>query len=783
MRSHVTDAGDAAPAPCPELWSGLPPDLTSFEGRRGELADIKRLLGEGRLVTLTGFGGVGKTRLALRAARELGRAYPDGVAWVELADLRDPTLLTQAIVDALHLDDRPGRDTWSAVMQHLRDRRVLLVLDNCEHLLAGVADCVDRLLRNAPETRVLATSRHVLDIPGERRLPVDPLPVPPVEEDDSGTGTLYPALSLFHERAAAAVPGFAITPDNRAAAVELCRKLDGIPLAIELAAVKLRVLDLEDLVDRLDARLELLRHPGRSCAPRHRTIEATIDWSYDLCSPDERLLWARASVFAGGFSIGAAEEVCADDRLPVESVIDVVQGLVEKSVLVRFEAHDRVRFRLLAPMREHGLRRLHDDGDDREVAHRHLAWCEELLRQASLQWFGPAQERWCTTLRLEHPNLRAAAEHCLQHVACRDRALAVLGRPWFLWIALFLDEGRQWLERVVESCTAPSRDRVRSLGTLAYVAALQGDQDRALEAAAEGRRLAASLEDHMGLAYTAHMSGLSALFTEPARSVELLLEALPLYESEDAYDDYIVGLRIQLGLAHLFNGQLSHAGAQFERCRELCSVTGERWLLSYALYGLGFASRLEGDPEAGLGLAREALEIKWFFRDLCGLATTMDLIAWLHADLGRNVEGAMLLGAAASLWESFGVRLFGSDDWMEQMTQAEEVFRGHLGQRGFQDAFRRGSDLDRADAITLALGKEDSEAPAPRSKAVHLTPREEEVSALVADGKSNKVIAEHLVIAQRTAEGHVENILAKLGFRSRSQIATWVTERRTAGDS
>ena len=758
---------------------GLPYDLTSFEGRRRELGDVKTLLAEHRLVTLTGFGGIGKTRLALRAAREMSRTFPDGVGWVELADIRDPALIIQAIIDALQLADRPGRDSWGALVQDLRERRMLLVFDNCEHVLEDVAEMVGELLRSAPGLRVLATSRQVLGIPGEMALPVSPLPVPPAEGAEPGATTLYASLALLQERAGAVLPGFELTPANEGAAAELCRKLDGIPLAIELAAVKLKVLSLPDLVERLDARLQVLRQPGRAGPDRHSTIEATIDWSYELCTPDERLLWARASVFAGGFSVAAAERVCADEILPEGSVLDVVLGLVDKSVLSRSEVSGQIRFRLLEPLREHGLRRLRAEGEHDEIVHRHVVWCEELLHEACLQWFGPTQEQWCTTLQLELPNVRAAVKHCLGHEGCATRALDMVGKPWFLWIALFLDEGRQWLERAVAVCPEPSRSRAHALSTLGYVAALQGDLERAEEVASEGRTMGESLGDDVAVAYGTHILGLSALFHDGERSLELLTQALPLYERADVVDDYVVGLRIQLGLAHLFRGNLAEAQAQFDLCQKLCVVTGERWLLSYAHYGIAFVRKLEGDPDASIKLACEAIEVKWFFRDLCGLSTTMDLLAWAQTDAGRFSKGATLLGAASSLWERFGVRLFGSDDWLAMMKQAEDVCREHLGQRAYDAAHQAGRRMSSGEAIELALGKQEAPAAHPEKSAVRLTPREEEISLLVAEGLSNKAIAERLVISQRTAEGHVENVLNKLGFRSRSQIAAWVGERRS----
>jgi predicted ATPase/DNA-binding CsgD family transcriptional regulator len=768
--------------PQPRGSALLPADLTSFEGRRSDLNHVKQQLAETRLLTLTGFGGVGKTRLALRAARELTRSQSDGVAWVELADLRDPQLLRQGVVQALGLPELPGRDTWAAALHHLADRRMLIVLDNCEHVRDGVAALVDELLRHGPGLRVLATSRQILGVPGETVLCVAPLPVPPPDRaGEPGVATLFPSVALFRERAAAVVPGFELTPSNQEVAVELCRKLEGIPLAIELAAVKLRVLSLNDLVARLDARLDVLRHSARTGPSRHRTIEATIDWSYELCTDDERTLWARSAVFTGGFGVEAAEAVCSGGSLPRAAVLDVIQGLLEKSILTRTESQGQVRFRMLEPLREHGQQRLRSLGEYDELLHRHLAWVEALLGEACLQWFGPLQEQWCTTLRLEQANIRAAAEHCLAHDECHERSLRLVGAPWFLWIALFLDEGRQWLERAVAAAPAPTLDRAVALGTLSYVASLQGDLDRATDAATVARDIAVDHGDVRVEAYAAHVAGLAALFSDSSRSKELLAQALRLYEGHDVLDDHVVALRVQLALAHLYCGELDEARAHFDWCRDLCTLTGERWLLSYALYGLGFIEKLEGRLGEAVTLAREALDIKWFFRDLCGLSTTMDLLAWVQADLGNHQDAACLLGAADSLWTSFGVRLFGSEDWLENMHEAEQKCLRELGERVFRVAFRSGVEMARVDAMALALGQKRAPTPAAlaESSAVKLTRREEQIADLIAEGLSNRAIAERLVISQRTAEGHVENILNKLGFHSRSQVAAWVGERRT----
>jgi len=761
--------------------SVLPVDVTSFVGRRAELAEVKRLLATYRLVTLTGVGGVGKTRIALRATSELRRRFTDGVAWVELADLRDPALLAQTVEDRFLISERVGRDPLAILVNHLRFRSMLLVLDNAEHVLDDCARLVDELVRAAPGLRVLVTSRQALNVPGERLLAVAPLLVPSQEQShEPGAGVVYPSMALFQDRAEASMAGFAITPANQAAVADICRKLEGIPLAIELATVKLRVLSVEQLADRLDARLEMLSPRGRSAPSRHQTLQATIDWSFELCTPNERLLWARTSVFAGGFGVEAAEACCSDDELSRSEILETIAGLVDKSILIRSEIEGRARFRLLEPLREHGLAGLERRGDLKDAQDRHLAWCGELVNEACMQWFGPAQERWCVTMQIEKANVRAAAEHCLRQPDKVEDALRLLGEPWFLWVALFLDEGRHWLDKALAVSKDHTPARAKALATAGYVAALQGDGEAAGKFLAESRSIADAIDDSATLAYATHVLGLSVMFHDPERAVTLFQQALTLYGAvDDVYDDFVVALRIQFGLALLFRGDLETSAEQFALCRELCTVTGERWLLSYVLYGEAFISMLRGDLDTGLVLAREAVVIKRFFGDVLGLALSLDLLAWINAEAENAVDAAVLLGAASRVWDSFGARLFGSEHWLAQRQHAVDGCRQLLGPTRYTSAFDRGEAMSREAALAFALGESADAVKVEEPAAAGLTPREREIAELVADGLSNKAISQRLVIAQRTAECHVENILTKFGFHSRSQIAAWVAGHRS----
>ena len=598
------------------LTPSLPADLTSFVGRRAEVAEVKRLLANHRLVTVMGVGGVGKTRVALRVAGELRRSVPDGVTWVELADLRDPALLAQTVEDALSVSDKTGREPLSNLANHLRDRNALIVLDNVEHVLERCGALVAQLLRAAPSLRLLVTSRQTLGVPGERLLSLAPLPVPDERQAaEDGAAIAYPSMALFAEQPRRHVPGSLSMPTTKKPWPRSAVPSRGSHWRSSwrpCASVCCRSTSW-----RIGStRLETLGRGSLQLPTRHQTLQATIEWSHELCTRTEQLLWARASVFAGGFGIEAAEACCTDDKLPPAAVLDAVAGLVDKSILVRTERDGRLRFRLLEPLREYGSAQLLSMGEELEAHDRHLAWCANLVNEACMQWFGPAQERWCVTLRLESANLRAAAEHCLRQRDNVDVALRLVGDPWFLWVALFLDEGRYWLEKALALGSGDTPARAKALATAGYVTSLQGEFLAAESFLTESRNVAGMLEDTANQAYATHVLGVNALFTDPAKAVSLLREGLSLYgQVPEIYDDYVVGLRVQLGLALLFEADLDAAEEQFVTCRDLCTASGERWLLSYALYGLAFASYATGDLDSGFNLAEEALRIKRFFGD------------------------------------------------------------------------------------------------------------------------------------------------------------------------
>ncbi|MEU9987409.1 AAA family ATPase [Streptomyces sp. NPDC048045] len=459
-------------------------ELTPLVGRHAETTRVGRLLSTARLVTLTGVGGVGRTRLALRVAGDAGRRFPDGVHVVELASLRDADLLAQSVGGALGLANpgRDGADATEAVAAHLRDRRALLVLDNCEHLVDACARLADTLLRAAPGLRILATGRQALGIAAEQVFPVEPLAVVEPGRGHSVRELLgCPAVVLFAERATAVRPAFAVGEDNADAVARLVHRLDGLPLAIELAAARLRTLTPAEILDRLDDRFALLTTGSRTAVPRQRTLRELMDWSYDLCDAGERALWARVSVFSGGFDLEGVAGVCCDDALPAATLLDVLDGLVEKSVLTHRDHDGRSRYDMLETVRDYGRERLAESGEPPVLRRRHRDHYLGLTARAQEEWFGPRQAEWFTRLRLDHANLRAALEYCLEQPGEAAAGLSLALAPRHYWItAGSLAEGRRWLARLLaatDPATAPLRSR--ALATDAYLGILQGHGDKA----------------------------------------------------------------------------------------------------------------------------------------------------------------------------------------------------------------------------------------------------------------------------------------------------------------
>ncbi|MFJ8666116.1 BTAD domain-containing putative transcriptional regulator [Streptomyces sp. NPDC093600] len=700
MHQRILNAApELVAAPARTRTAGnLPAETTTFIGRESQLARIHRLLELSRLVTLTGVGGVGKTRLALRAARQAAPGFGDGVWLADLAPLSEPDLLDRAVADALGLRDQSARPAAEVVAEHLRDRSALLVLDNCEHLVEDAAALSLRLLRAAPGLRILATSRERFGVPGEHVLLVPGLSLP-------GQHGAAPseALRLLADRAAACAPASSQAYADSAPAAELCRRLDGIPLAIELAAVRLTSLTVEQILERLEDRFRLLAAPRRGTPHRYQhTLRGVIGWSYELCTSTERLLWRRLSVFAGTCELEAAEAVCTGDGIAPGDVLDLLTGLVDKSIVVAEHTGGTARYRLLETIRQYGMSRLEEDtAEATGVRLRHNDHYHRMTVRAATEWCGPAEVPWLLRLRAEVPNIRAALELCRTHPgrAAVGVEIAInLTRTRFWFFGCTPSEGRHWLESLA-GAQSDLPDDARALATAmkAWIALCQGDRPAA-------RRFA----EHCRTA-GAHSATAPALYIEGA--YDFLVHGSPgcverLALARDGFR--AAGLT---GDAHMTTMLWAMAAAflspretAWHACRAYVTEAeayGAEWARSWATWCTGLTEVLHGDPARALGPLRDALGRQQAIDNSWGPVWTVETIAWAVGALGHHGRAARLLGAADRLRRDTGVALIGLHPFYTVHTRTESLARDRLGPEAYSRKWNRGAAAD--DGIALAL--------------------------------------------------------------------------------
>lgn len=757
----------------------LPIELTSFVGRRRELAQVKAKLSISRLVTLTGIGGVGKTRLALRAASDARRGFNDGVWLVELGELRDHSLVLEMVAAVFGIRDRSVRPLIDVVVEFLATRRLLLVLDNCEHLVDAVASLVETLLRTCPDLRILATSREPLDIGGEVVVRVPPLTVPVSDREQPRRGQpQYDAVTLFAERAAAAVPGFEVTADKAATVARICHALDGLPLPIELAAARLRAMSLEQILERLTDRYKLLALGSRGSPTRQQTLRLSVDWSYELCTPREQLVWARLSVFAGVFELDAAEEICAEGP-ESEDLLDVVAALVDKSILIREEADAAVRFRMLETLRGYGREKSEQSGEHLRLRRRHRDWYQTLVMKVEAEWIGPRQLEWIARLEREQPNLREAMEFCLSEPddAATMAGLKIVAGLFPYWLSRgFLSEGRRWLDRALaRQPRQPTVERAKALYAASVLAEVQGDVRDGAALVKCGHTLADQIADPVTDARIAHAEGVLALYSGESELACTLTEASLETVTEHGDLSLQVWILVTLGLAYDLNGDTPRAIACHEKVLAITESHGESVYRSYSLWALGIAMWREGDRLQARQLLEQCLKLTRIIDEPVTAALCLEALAWIWDEHSAE-RSAVLLAAAESLGRRVGSSALLFPHLLVYHEECERRTRRALGHRVYEAAHQKGSALGFDEAVAYALDEQPHIA-TPPAGTFHLTKREREVAHLIAQGLTNKAIAEQLVISQRTAQGHVEHILAKLGFTSRTQVAAWIVEQ------
>jgi predicted ATPase/DNA-binding SARP family transcriptional activator/DNA-binding CsgD family transcriptional regulator len=813
----------------------LPAPMTSFVGREREMLEVKRLLPMTRLLTLAGAGGSGKTRLALEVASDLIGVYPDGVWMAELAPLSEPGLVAQEVAGALGVTERPGEQLADTLVDFLGKKEMLLVLDNCEHLVEVAARLAEYLLYSCPRLRVLATSREPLGIAGEVVWQVEPLSLPDRDEPASVESLMrYEALRMFVERARLRLPDFGLTEENAGAVARVCRKLDGIPLAIELATARMGALAVEQVAQRLEISLDVLKGAGRTAAARQRTLKATLDWSHDLLSEPERGLFRKLSVFAGGWTLDAAEAVCSTGGVEREKVLDLLGALVDKSLVVAGATTEgAVRYRMLEPVRQYAQELLEQGGQAEEVRVRHGAHFLSLAEEAEPGLTGSQQTVWADRLEREHDNLREALSWFLERGE-DETALRLGAALWRFWhVRGYLTEGSKWLELVLaEGEPAASPAWVKALEGRGWIFQYQGDQERAKGTYEEMLKLSSELGDKGNVATALNSLGtVAAQQGDNGQARALLQENLEVIEELEAEGDpaaplkkhYVFNLLGYLAINE--EGDYARGATLWEESLTLAREVGDGHLIGTSLTSLGHVALLQRDFERVKALSQEALA---FAHELgsagveiipsnlinLGLASlnlgehkraaqsfevalvaskdmgrtpqvleTLEGMAGLAGAVGEAARAARLWGAAGAARELTGIGAFTPDEWALHEPHLASA-RTELGEAAWEEALANGREMSLEVAADYALSREEADPPTlsvpqkpPAGEpADELTSREEEVAILVARGLTNRQVSTRLGISERTAGNHVAKILRKLKLSSRVQIATWASE-------
>jgi non-specific serine/threonine protein kinase len=776
----------------------LPVPPTPFVGRRSELDSLATLLATPscRLVTLVGPGGIGKTRLSLQVAARVREAHPDGVYLIELAALSDPALVARAAASALDLRDEAERSALETLSAALGDKRLLLILDNCEHLVDACAELARELLMACRELRILATSREPLHTAGEVVWEVPPLSLPTLAQLPSTRELLaVDAVALFVDRTRRILPTFELTTQNALPVARLCHRLDGLPLAIELAAARIRVLSVGQIYDRLDDALRLLAGGDRLAPARQQTLRATLDWSYDLLTTDEKCLLQRLSVFAGTFSLEAVEAVCSGDGLERMGILDLLSALVDKSLVVAGRSDGQTRrFHLLDTIGWYAGEKLAESGAGGQWRDRHLHWYLRFVEQVEPQvsW-GMGDVRALERLDLEHDNLRAAMRWAIENGQAEPGHRLAVALAWYWFRRGHLHEGRHWLEQIlaVPGKVAP-QVRVGVLEAAGSLAVELGNHQRAIAFHQEAVALGRDLEFSAPTAWSLQQLALLAFLEgDVEQGDDWLAQSLDLFYEMGEEGGMAFALLIQ-GFQARYRGD--HERAQALLRVSLHSLQGIRDTVGtvHALRGLAALAQQRGELEAATAYLQEAVRLANEQGGKLQLPLCLEGLAGVAAAQALPERAARLFGASEALRQATG-----SEPFFLDQSDYEQTFlatRARLGDTAFEAAVAAGREMTLEQAVELALHESDGGWPngaegaseaepesltplqAAKRKYGGLTARERQVATLIATGKSNQAIADELVVTIRTVEAHVTHILRKLGFDSRTQVAGWAVD-------
>ena len=722
--------------------NNLPQQATSFIGREKELEELNRLLARTRLLTLTGSGGCGKTRLSLQLAADSLEQFPDGAWFVELAPLSDPGLVPQTVSTVLGLMEEPGKPISQTLTEHLKDKRLLLLLDNCEHLLDVCAKLADALVRHCPSVQILASSREAFGIGGEQTYRVPSLSLPdPKQAHTPVSVAQFEAVQLFTDRALLARADFQVTKQNASTLASICFRLDGIPLAVELAAARVRFLSVEEINHKLDQRFRLLTGGSRTALPRQQTLRSLIDWSYDLLRDPEKLLLQRLSVFAGGWTLDAAEQVCAGEGEEDREALDLLTSLADKSLVVVEQNDGHSRYRLLETVRQYARERLLESGGGEAVRERHGDYFLALAEEAEPKLLGAEQAEWLRRLEEEHDNLRSALEWSLAEAGSQEdlRLCGALNRFWST--RGHLAEGRKWCARILAKERAAERtpeyakalnaagnlawhqtdypaaralleeslaifreldDRAgiaQSLNNLGNVAIEQGDYPAARALYEESLAIRRELGDRRGMATVLCNLGNVAYERGDFTAARILSEALAI--SRELGDRARIADALNnLGNLACNQGDFGSARALIEESLAIGRDLGDRDGIASSLHSLGVVAYLQGHLAAARALYTESLDNRRELDDRLGIARALEGLAAVVAALGSSLRAARIWGAAQRLREEIGTPL--SPTERSHYDQRAAAARAAADDAAFDRAWQEGRALTLTQAIDLA---------------------------------------------------------------------------------
>ena len=771
----VSPAGRApALRPLPPA-DNLPAAATPLIGREGELAAVVQRLREGavRLLTLTGPGGSGKTRLALAVGEALRGSFAGGLFFVDLSPTREPAAVVSAVAASLGVHDAGQRPLFESLRRFLQQREVLLLLDNFEQVVEA-APLVGELLGSCPGLKALVTSREALRLGWERVFAVPPLALPALDRLP-GLAALaeVPAVALFVARTQAQRPEFALAEGNVAAVAALCAGLEGLPLAIELAAARGRLMSPEAMLARLRPRLALLQGGGRDLPARQRSLRAAIGWSYELLPAAERALFRRLGAFVGGWTLEGAAAVA---ELASGACLDGLGALLEKSLVQRVDQGDgEPRFGMLETIREYALEQLAESGEREGTLGRHAAYCLALAEGTERELHGPGLAAALDRLEAEHDNLRAALRLSLDN-GDGETAVRLGAALWqFWWIRGYLAEGRRWLEAALALGSDRSTARAKALNGAGLLSALRGDVDEPAGLFAESAAICREIGDGENLSHALCHRGATAglMQGDGALGMACVEESLALARGRGY--GWLAGYALwYLGMFARAVGDTMRAAALFGESLALQQEQGEPRAMAYALLGLGEAARVDGDGERAAALCQEALACFREVREMYGIVWSLSALGQVAWPRGERERAVRVYGATAALAEAVGQIL--TPGVPGEYEAAVAVAREALGPAAFEAAFAEGQAMPLAVALDYAarVGEPAAvSAASPADGPSPLTAREREVAALVARGLTNRAIAAALVVSERTVEAHVAHICQKLGVRSRAQVAAW----------